>query len=120
MLGDAVLATRMASMMLDEGVYVVGFSYPVVPKGKARIRVPTICRPFARGYRHGHERFCQGAGCLYGVRCVREAPHDFNFFHLFPVLGRGFVVAQGFVAVGAPVVVVRVVGIEFHGFVEVL
>jgi glycine C-acetyltransferase len=39
MLGDAVLAKRMASMMLDEGVYVIGFSYPVVPKGKARIRV---------------------------------------------------------------------------------
>jgi glycine C-acetyltransferase len=39
MLGDAALATRMAAMMLDEGVYVIGFSYPVVPKGKARIRV---------------------------------------------------------------------------------
>jgi glycine C-acetyltransferase len=39
MLGDARLATKMASMMLDEGVYVIGFSYPVVPKGKARIRV---------------------------------------------------------------------------------
>jgi glycine C-acetyltransferase len=39
MLGDAVLATKMADMMLEEGVYVVGFSYPVVPKGKARIRV---------------------------------------------------------------------------------
>ncbi len=39
MLGDASLATRMASMMLDEGIYVIGFSYPVVPKGKARIRV---------------------------------------------------------------------------------
>ncbi len=39
MLGDAVLATKMADMMLDEGVYVIGFSYPVVPKGKARIRV---------------------------------------------------------------------------------
>jgi len=39
MLGDAVLATRMASMLLDEGIYVIGFSYPVVPKGRARIRV---------------------------------------------------------------------------------
>jgi len=29
----------MASMMLEEGIYVIGFSYPVVPKGKARIRV---------------------------------------------------------------------------------
>jgi len=39
MLGEAALATKMASMMLDEGIYVIGFSYPVVPKGKARIRV---------------------------------------------------------------------------------
>jgi len=39
MLGDAALANRMAAAMLERGVYVVGFSYPVVPKGKARIRV---------------------------------------------------------------------------------
>jgi glycine C-acetyltransferase len=38
MLGDAALAARMADAMLEKGVYVVGFSYPVVPKGKARIR----------------------------------------------------------------------------------
>ena len=38
MLGDAVLAQKMASMLLDNGIYVIGFSYPVVPKGKARIR----------------------------------------------------------------------------------
>lgn len=39
MLGDARLANEMAAAMLDEGVYVIGFSYPVVPKGQARIRV---------------------------------------------------------------------------------
>ncbi len=39
MLGDAALAARMADAMLQYGVYVVGFSYPVVPQGKARIRV---------------------------------------------------------------------------------
>lgn len=39
MLGDAALATRMAASLLEKGVYVVGFSYPVVPKAKARIRV---------------------------------------------------------------------------------
>lgn len=39
MLGDAALAAKMSAMLLDEGVYVVGFSYPVVPKDKARIRV---------------------------------------------------------------------------------
>jgi glycine C-acetyltransferase len=38
MLGDAALATKMADLMLGEGVYVIGFSYPVVPQGKARIR----------------------------------------------------------------------------------
>lgn len=39
MLGDAVLAQTMASKMLEKGVYVVGFFFPVVPKGTARIRV---------------------------------------------------------------------------------
>jgi len=38
MIGDAALAGRMAATMLEKGVYVVGFSYPVVPQGKARIR----------------------------------------------------------------------------------
>jgi glycine C-acetyltransferase len=38
MIGDAGLAGRMAARMLEKGVYVVGFSYPVVPQGKARIR----------------------------------------------------------------------------------
>ncbi len=38
MLGDAALATRMADALLAEGIYVIGFSYPVVPRGKARIR----------------------------------------------------------------------------------
>ena len=39
MLGDAVLAQKVASRMLEKGVYVIGFFYPVVPKGAARIRV---------------------------------------------------------------------------------
>ena len=38
MLGDAKLAGQMAELLLAEGVYVVGFSFPVVPKGQARIR----------------------------------------------------------------------------------
>jgi glycine C-acetyltransferase len=38
MLGEAPLAVRLAERMLEEGVYVVAFSYPVVPHGKARIR----------------------------------------------------------------------------------
>ncbi|MGH7330946.1 MAG: aminotransferase class I/II-fold pyridoxal phosphate-dependent enzyme, partial [Polyangiaceae bacterium] len=39
MLGDARLARDLAAKMLDLGIYVIGFSYPVVPKGQARIRV---------------------------------------------------------------------------------
>ncbi len=38
MLGDAALASRMAEGLLEEGIYVIGFSFPVVPKGRARIR----------------------------------------------------------------------------------
>ncbi|TVR94597.1 MAG: glycine C-acetyltransferase [Trueperaceae bacterium] len=38
MIGDAALAARMAERLLDEGLYVVGFSFPVVPRGQARIR----------------------------------------------------------------------------------
>jgi glycine C-acetyltransferase len=38
MLGDAALATRFADAMLEKGVYVIGFSHPVVPQGRARIR----------------------------------------------------------------------------------
>jgi len=38
MFGDAVVASRMAELLLGKGVYVIAFSYPVVPHGKARIR----------------------------------------------------------------------------------
>lgn len=38
MIGDAALAAEMANRLLDEGIYVIGFSFPVVPKGAARIR----------------------------------------------------------------------------------
>jgi glycine C-acetyltransferase len=39
MVGDAVMAGRLADRLLEEGIYAVGFSYPVVPQGKARVRV---------------------------------------------------------------------------------
>lgn len=39
MLGDAALSVRMANALLERGIYVIGFSFPVVPKGQARIRV---------------------------------------------------------------------------------
>src|SRR5690606_11879121 len=38
MLGEAKLAEEMAARLLDHGIYVIGFSFPVVPKGQARIR----------------------------------------------------------------------------------
>jgi glycine C-acetyltransferase len=38
MIGDAALAVKVADAMLRKGVYVIGFSFPVVPKGEARIR----------------------------------------------------------------------------------
>ena len=43
MIHDAVLASRFADAMLERGVYVVGFSYPVVPQGRARIRTQMSC-----------------------------------------------------------------------------
>ena len=75
--GDAKLAADVAAAMLDEGIYVIGFSYPVVPKGEARIRVQLSAAhepehvdravaafievgkrfgvdPLARRVRHGH------------------------------------------------------------------
>jgi glycine C-acetyltransferase len=39
MLGEASLASRMADMLLERGIYVIGFSFPVVPQGQARIRI---------------------------------------------------------------------------------
>ena len=39
MLGDAKLAQNLSQLMLEKGIYVIGFSFPVVPKNEARIRV---------------------------------------------------------------------------------
>jgi glycine C-acetyltransferase len=39
MLGDAALASSMADKLLERGIYVIGFSFPVVPHGQARIRI---------------------------------------------------------------------------------
>ena len=39
MLGEAALAAKMADKLLERGIYVIGFSYPVVPQGQARIRI---------------------------------------------------------------------------------
>jgi glycine C-acetyltransferase len=57
MLGDAALAARMADMLLKRGVYVVGFSYPVVPQGKARIRVQVSAAHTPEELAFGVEQF---------------------------------------------------------------
>ncbi len=59
MLGDAALATRFADLMLNKGVYVIGFSYPVVPKGKARIRTQISAAHSEQDLRFAIEKFVQ-------------------------------------------------------------
>jgi glycine C-acetyltransferase len=59
MLADAALATRMADAMLSKGVYVIGFSYPVVPKGKARIRVQVSAAHTHEDLTHAMDAFAQ-------------------------------------------------------------
>ena len=59
MLGDAALATRMADLMLKKGIYVIGFSYPVVPQGKARIRVQVSAAHTPEELEEAAERFAE-------------------------------------------------------------
>jgi glycine C-acetyltransferase len=59
MFGDAALATRFADAMLSHGVYVIGFSYPVVPKGKARIRVQISAAHSQEDLEFAIEAFCR-------------------------------------------------------------
>jgi glycine C-acetyltransferase len=60
MLGEAVLATRMADLLLERGIYVIGFSYPVVPHGQARIRIQVSAA-------HAPEQLDQAAGAFAEV-----------------------------------------------------
>jgi glycine C-acetyltransferase len=61
MIGDAALAGRTAAAMLDKGVYVVGFSYPVVPQGKARIRTQVSAA-------HSHEELDRAVNAFVETR----------------------------------------------------
>ena len=61
MVGDAALAGRMAEAMLARGVYVIGFSYPVVPKGKARIRAQVSAAHTSEDLAFAVEVFTQAA-----------------------------------------------------------
>ena len=59
MLGDAKLAQEMAARLLDKGIYVIGFSFPVVPKDQARIRTQMSAVHTERDINHVIEAFAQ-------------------------------------------------------------
>ncbi|MGB0599365.1 MAG: glycine C-acetyltransferase [Rubripirellula sp.] len=59
MLGDAALAAKMADLLLTKGIYVIGFSYPVVPKGKARIRTQISAAHTEEDLAFAVEKFCE-------------------------------------------------------------
>ena len=65
MLGDAALAQKMAARMLEKGIYVIGFFFPVVPKGQARIRVQCSAA-------HSTEDI------LFAVEAFREVKKEFD------------------------------------------
>jgi glycine C-acetyltransferase len=60
MLGDAAVATRLADWLLRKGIYVVGFSFPVVPQGKARIRVQLSAAHTTEELEFAAEQFAAG------------------------------------------------------------
>ncbi|HEV2946782.1 MAG TPA: glycine C-acetyltransferase [Gemmataceae bacterium] len=60
MLGEAPLASRMADMLLERGIYVIGFSFPVVPQGQARIRIQVSAA-------HAPEQLDQAAAAFISV-----------------------------------------------------
>jgi glycine C-acetyltransferase len=66
MLGDAGLATRFADALLKKGVYAVGFSYPVVPQGQARIRVQVSAAHSREDLTFAVEKFAEVRGELLG------------------------------------------------------
>lgn len=59
MFGDAVLAGKMADLLLQKGIYVIGFSYPVVPKGKARIRTQVSAAHTREDLQFAVEKFAE-------------------------------------------------------------
>ncbi len=65
MLGDATLSQKFAARMLEKGVYVIGFFYPVVPKGTARIRVQISAA-------HSKEDLD------FAINCFKEVMEEFN------------------------------------------
>ena len=68
MLGDAALAQKMAEILLKKGVYVIGFSYPVVPKGAARIRTQISAAHTKQDLDFAVEKFAEAKQELGGYR----------------------------------------------------
>ena len=68
MLGDAALAARMADALLAKGIYVIGFSYPVVPKGKARIRTQMSAAHTEEQVRRAVAAFAEVGNALRAIR----------------------------------------------------
>lgn len=66
MLGDAVLATNLANALLQRGLYVIGFSFPVVPKGEARIRTQMSAAHSREQLEHAVDAF-RSAGKELGI-----------------------------------------------------
>jgi len=64
MLGDAALAAKFADAMLEQGVYVIGFSYPVVPQGRARIRTQISAAHTQADLEHSVQAFVAVKGFL--------------------------------------------------------
>ena len=64
MLGDAALAGKIAEAMLERGVYVVGFSFPVVPQGKARIRTQISAAHTTEDLTFAIEKFAEVKGLM--------------------------------------------------------
>lgn len=66
MIGDAAEAGRMAELLLERGVYVIGFSYPVVPLGKARIRVQLSAAHSTADVERAVAAFVEARAALHG------------------------------------------------------
>jgi glycine C-acetyltransferase len=58
MLGDAALSQKFAARMLEKGVYVIGFFYPVVPHGTARVRTQVSAAHSRKELEHAVNAFC--------------------------------------------------------------
>ena len=72
MFGDALAASRMAQLLLDKGIYVVAFSYPVVPHGKARIRTQISAAHTRKDLEFAVSKFDEAKRELGSLRTERE------------------------------------------------